>query len=207
MLKRLALAGFLAAGPCTCIAAAQAPTAAEVVDSFGLTVVVDTALPPWVVATTLCTKLPGTTSQQPVVVVRTERPNVASLVHEAVHVAQIERYGGCPKGWEWLVANAERLLAAEVEAWCVHAWWLAAYNGSEPQQILALAERWLYDASVERVKVEGKRWQLERAQIAVAFRKGCPSNMPEHIPGTTSTTEQQRDNASGHYEAETSSRR
>lgn len=145
--------------------------------------VIDTTLPKNIAAVTVCddsTHTPG--------VVARYRPDRSTLVHEAVHVLQIIRYGGCPAGRDYITANRLALVAAEAEAYCVEAYWVQNTYGREARKVLVEALRALLDLSTERAKRLGPEWQLTPGEISEAFTKACPSQEPAVIPGTVATS-------------------
>lgn len=145
--------------------------------------VIDTTLPENVAAVTLCDNVTG----QPGVVAR-YRPDRSTLVHEAVHVLQVLRHGGCPAGWDYITANRFALVAAEAEAYCVEAYWVQNTYGREARKVLVEAVRALLDLSTDRAKRLGPEWQLTPGEISAAFTQACPSQEPKFVAGLTSTS-------------------
>lgn len=164
---------------------AGASVQAQQADSTRINIpfVIDTTLPGNIAAVTVCddsTNTPG--------VVARYAPDRSTLVHEAVHVLQILRHGGCPAGRDYITANRLNLVAAEAEAYCVEAYWVQNTYGREARKVLVEAVRALLDLSTERAKRLGPEWQLTPGEISAAFTQACPSQEPKFVAGLTSTS-------------------
>lgn len=137
---------------------------------------VDTTLPGGVGGTTIC----NPKTNQPIVLVPTSHPTPTVLMHESVHVMQIQRAGGCPDGYTRITNTPAALLDLEAEAYCAEAYWTGNKYGFEPRKTLARALRWMVDFSVERAKIRGPEWVLTPGQVAASFNKFCPNVEPKY---------------------------
>lgn len=158
----------------TCFA--QAP-----IDTVHIRLVTQAKLPEGILAVTLCAK-----DGLPVVFARDAEPDPSTLLHEGIHVAQIARFGGCPKGWDYMTRDAHTLLAMEAEAYCGEAYWRYYHQGREVRKTLAEALRALRELSIVRATVRPE-WELSLGEIAHAIQKACPDFGPTYPPGTTIT--------------------
>lgn len=178
----LLITGLLSLEARTCFAQAQEASASEPVH-FNIRTAVDTSLPAGILAVTLCD-----TTNQPIVIVRSQNPTQQTLVHEAVHVMQVERNGGCPDGWMKLVHDRISLVNAEAEATCVEAYWTEAQGGENHRKIIQGTIQSLLELSKWRAKGNGPEWELTPGEIAHAFNQFCPEAGEPRWPATGTTT-------------------
>lgn len=148
------------------------------IDTVHIRLVTQAKLPEGILAVTLCAK-----DGQPVVFARDAEPDPSTLLHEGIHVAQIARYGGCPKGWDYMTRDAHTLLTMEAEAYCGEAYWRYYHQGREVRKTLAEALRALRELSIVRAQTKPE-WELSLGEIAHAITQACPSQDPTYLPGT-----------------------
>lgn len=149
-----------------------------------LDIVHDATLPPGVLAVTACNKL----TNRPIVITKHWPPEASVMVHEAVHVEQIKRYGGCPRGLKHMVRNRLSLLDIEAEAYCASAYWSALHERTDIRTTLNLAVRGLHQAADMRAVAQGNEWRLSLEEITSAFSKICPQ-IPEPAHRTIGSDE------------------